>query len=474
MQHYVAYLHNTNIIVHILPYFRQSIATTNQHPRTINPQSTPNMAVSCNFFLAYSQAYIRAKRLENSPVTIRCEIRYTLDGLPYRLSRNVGGQLHIAKFSTPHKIAPKYWGTGRAKTSMESLEINRALDEIALRAKSLHGQYLQFGQFPSEKEFILQILGSPTATEKTTMFQDYERYIEYLRNRRLSAGSIRAQDLVMRVLKQFQKSTGYRIEYGSINKTFAAKFTAWCETNLPRRRTDQNLNRTARKYLDDLKIFMSHALSEGWTDETLFRQIKISFPRNAFPTTLTEEEIAKMMAVSEADIAASRGKMRYQNTQFAANAIISRDLFVFATQTAIRHSDWQRFAIVDVPRGKNIRFYQEKTEGPLEVPLSGIALAILEKYDGRLPADFTTAATNKHLAAVAAVAVIRKHVTTHVGRRTFCTLQEKAGVPRSIIMRITGHRTEKDYLRYVGITFEYNADALRKANPDWFRVNHAQ
>jgi integrase len=58
----------------------------------------------------------------------------------------------------------------------------------------------------------------------------------------------------------------------------------------------------------------------------------------------------------------------------------------------------------------------------------------------------------------------------HTARRTFCTLQEKAGVPRSIIMRISGHRTEKDYLRYIGITFEYNADALRSANPQWFEL----
>ena len=41
-------------------------------------------------------------------------------------------------------------------------------------------------------------------------------------------------------------------------------------------------------------------------------------------------------------------------------------------------------------------------------------------------------------------------------------------MPRSVIMRISGHKTEKEYLKYIGVSFEYNADMMRKANPAWF------
>lgn len=432
------------------------------------------MAVSTSFFLAYTATYIKAKKLENDRITIRCELRYTLDNLPWSLSRRVGGKERRVKFNLPIKAIPKYWQMGRARhTHPGAHQINSLIDDISARARSLHAEYVKARSFPDEQDFILEILGAPDSTEKTSFYADYTNYIEFLQNRKTSLGFIRGQDLVHRTLQKFQRATGYRIDYPTINKTFAAKFTAWCENNLPRRRPNQDLNRTARKYLDDLKIFLSHALSEGWTKETVFKQIKISFARNPFPTTLTPYEINRLMALTVHEIAALRPPGRYKDTQFAANAIISRDWFVFAAQTGIRHSDWQaqRFQIISLgPGGMNIRFIQEKTENPLEVPLSNLALQILQKYDGTLPPNFSTAATNTHLEVCCRLAGIDKHITTHTARRTFCTLQEKAGVPRSIIMRISGHRTEKDYLRYIGITFEYNADALRSANPQWFEL----
>ena len=68
---------------------------------------------------------------------------------------------------------------------------------------------------------------------------------------------------------------------------------------------------------------------------------------------------------------------------------------------------------------------------------------------------------------------IEKHLTSHTARRTYCTLAEKAGVPRGVVMRISGHHTEKDYLLYTGISFEYNADMMRRANPGMFAIKTA-
>ena len=90
-----------------------------------------------------------------------------------------------------------------------------------------------------------------------------------------------------------------------------------------------------------------------------------------------------------------------------------------------------------------------------------------------MPRPLSPAPTLKHIAHLCKIAGIKKHITTHTARRTFATLQEQAGVPRSIIMRITGHKTERDYLKYVGVTFEHNAAMLRKANPEWFKAGAA-
>lgn len=342
-------------------------------------------------------------------------------------------------------------------------EINALIDKCSVQARLLHAQFLEKKAFPSKEEFAIAILGADQAVAKNSFFQDYQAYIDFLANRKVSSVFISSQNLILRVMRDFQAATGYRLEYARINKTFGAKFISWCESNLPKRRPNQDLNRTARKYLDDFKIFLSHALSEGWTKETGFKQIKITFSRDAFPFTHTDQEIEAMMAVTADDLKAMTPEKRDR-------ALISRDWYVMATQTSMRYVDWKtrRMNIIPVKQGWNIQYIQQKTDGPLEIPVSKIALQILSKHNFKMPNGFGPMATLNHVRAVAKAAGITKKIGTHTARRTFCTIQERAGVPRSVIMRITGHQTEKDYLRYVGITFEFNADMMRRANPDMY------
>jgi len=42
-------------------------------------------------------------------------------------------------------------------------------------------------------------------------------------------------------------------------------------------------------------------------------------------------------------------------------------------------------------------------------------------------------------------------ITNHTGRRSFATNAVLEGIPFSAIMKITGHKTEKAFLRYVKI-----------------------
>jgi integrase len=51
-------------------------------------------------------------------------------------------------------------------------------------------------------------------------------------------------------------------------------------------------------------------------------------------------------------------------------------------------------------------------------------------------------------------------ISTHTARRSFATNAFKAGVPSISIMRITGHSTEKAFMKYIKITNEDNARLL--------------
>ena len=48
-------------------------------------------------------------------------------------------------------------------------------------------------------------------------------------------------------------------------------------------------------------------------------------------------------------------------------------------------------------------------------------------------------------------------ITSHTGRRSFATNAYKRGIPTITIMAITGHKTEKAFLKYIKIKQEEHA-----------------
>ena len=53
-------------------------------------------------------------------------------------------------------------------------------------------------------------------------------------------------------------------------------------------------------------------------------------------------------------------------------------------------------------------------------------------------------------------------VSSHTARRTFASNAYRAGVPAMVIMKITGHRTETQFLKYIKITNDEAAKIMQK------------
>ena len=51
-------------------------------------------------------------------------------------------------------------------------------------------------------------------------------------------------------------------------------------------------------------------------------------------------------------------------------------------------------------------------------------------------------------------------ITTHTARRSGATNMFNAGIPTIRIMKITGHKTEKAFMKYIKISQEENAKSL--------------
>ena len=123
---------------------------------------------------------------------------------------------------------------------------------------------------------------------------------------------------------------------------------------------------------------------------------------------------------------------------------------------------------------------QQKTGNHVVIPIRPELQAILDKYENRLPKAYEQK-VNKFIKEVAREAGITEKievsyvengekkthlvdkcdlVKTHTARRSGATNMYLAGIPTIAIMKITGHKTEKEFMKYIKITEEQIAMEL--------------
>lgn len=219
---------------------------------------------------------------------------------------------------------------------------------------------------------------------------------------------------------------------------------------------------TQGKIIKHLKYFMSKALTEKKHTNREFTETAFGgLSEESFTIYLTPEEIEK---IYKRDLSSDK-RME-----------IARDKFIVLCETALRVSDYDKIDInIKTMEGKPfIALYQTKTADPVIIPLTGRMKEILEKYEGCLP-RIPEQYVNKYIKTIAQWCGIdelvhwettkygKRHpksaykwelTTCHTGRRSAATNMYRAGIKTLDIMRITGHKSEKSFLRYIRITNE--------------------
>lgn len=235
---------------------------------------------------------------------------------------------------------------------------------------------------------------------------------------------------------------------------------------------------TIGRFIKILKYFMQKALDEklhnnrDFQNRSVFRGIN----EDAFSVYLTEEEI---QTIYEKDLSIDPTMEK------------SRDAFIVLCETALRVSDYPKVgvSIREKNGGKLIYITQTKTGGEVIIPLSRRLEALLKKYGGNLP-QVCDVYINRYIKSVASLCGINEKITwevskygkrytktakkwelisCHTGRRSAATNMYKAGIPTIDIMKITGHRTEAAFLKYIKINREETATRLM--NHPYFRQN---
>lgn len=148
-----------------------------------------------------------------------------------------------------------------------------------------------------------------------------------------------------------------------------------------------------------------------------------------------------------------------------------RDQFILLSWTGCRYSDLCKLDkqhITLINGREYFKLKQQKTGAKVTIPILPETKKILDKYNYELPRPIANQKFNEYVKDVAKLAEIKdwQRVTAHTARRSFATNLYKRDFPTLMIMRITGHQTEKAFLTYIKITEDENAERMIKRFED--------
>ncbi len=377
-------------------------------------------------------------------------------------------------YSTGFKVKPKYWNDDtyrvRNVTHVADKEkINTLLDGLASECSN-YATDCKYSQKEITKDGLkkhLDIFTGVTAPASKTLIAFIDSYIEQSKNRinpatgkYITKNTLKKYVSCRNHLANYEKYAGITLEFKSITLDFYHDFIEY------QGKVNNSSTNTTGKLIAILKAFLNAADAAGLPVTRDFKSSRFkTFSEEADATYLTDKEIAKIYTINLAD------KPKLDRV---------RDLFIVGCWTGLRFSDVTRLTPANL-KGNFIEVEQQKTGGRVLIPLNPMVKAIWDKYGGQLPKAISNQKFNDYIKEVSKLAGINEDthkgitkggikrstkfekwelVTSHTARRSFATNLYKSGFPTISIMKITGHKTEKAFMKYIKVTPEEHAKML--------------
>lgn len=159
-----------------------------------------------------------------------------------------------------------------------------------------------------------------------------------------------------------------------------------------------------------------------------------------------------------------------------------RDWFLLLAWTGSRFSDIEKIDPANI-KNNMITYRQQKTNKKVVIPVHNVVEEILQKYNYQMPEIISNQKFNDYIKQVCRLAGIDgmesltrtvggrlvtetrpKYdlVSSHTCRRSFCTNMYRRGLDTLMIRSISGHKTDKSFLKYIKVTEEEHAEMMAK------------
>lgn len=219
------------------------------------------------------------------------------------------------------------------------------------------------------------------------------------------------------------------------------------------------------KHIKNLKVFINEARERDIPvhPDVLKKSFSI-MTEDTDQISLSVEELEKMFAYDYSD------NKRLDQV---------RDTFLLACYTGLRFADLTLLTKENIIKeGKFLEISTQKTGAKVVIPLTKIVLKILEKYDGIPPTPISNQKMNEYIKEVGKdiglIEIVKskktragkeeisqtpkyKLITVHTARRSFATNLYLAEMDTLMIMKMTGHKTERSFLKYIRVSEQDNA-----------------
>lgn len=392
------------------------------------------------------------------------------------LSRNVR-----LKFNTGEKIPSEHWDFKKhlAKRSyVGHAELNSFLtnlkEKLLAKLRLLYAEN-DFVSADMVRETVNKFLeGKKPTDSKKIFFEAFNKFIE-ANQQKVRYRTIQKYKTLLQHLRDFEHSKNFKLGFEFINQNFNERFTSFLIEDL------KHSNNTVGKYISCLKTFLKWAVDSNYNKNIEFTKFKVLNEKSDI-IVLSDDELMKLYYL---DLSGNKTLDKV------------RDVFLFQCFTGQRFSDIAEIKRDDI---KNNSWYLHtyKTKDIIEIPLTELALEILDKYKANekpLPI-ISHQKTNQLLKEVCKLAGIDEPITivryrgnqrieinkpkyefisTHTARRTFVTLSLEKGMKAETIMEITGHKNYKTFKKYLKITSKVKHNEMNKywKKPAFLKIIHS-
>lgn len=377
-------------------------------------------------------------------------------------------------YPTVESIEPKYWDKEKQRVSSkfkQSPELNNRLKYIDTTSNDIFRRFVNDNKrTPSVSElrtsFDKEL--NPDKEKKLDFFGYFEKFIDESKLKTssktkslYSVNTIKNYRNTLTHLRDYSKSKNRKIDFDTIDLDFYHELVEYL-TNVK----DFSEN-TKGRIIKIIKTVLNDATEREVNTNLSFKSKRFRvMSEDVENIYLDENEIKEMY-----------------NLDLTKNERLEkvRDLFIVGCYTGLRFGDLSTISKSNI-KGNRLHFKVLKTAKPLVIPLNLTVMNILEKYKGNFPKAISNQKMNIYLKEIGKLVKILNNkteisitkggltvienkkkyevISCHTARRSFATNCYLNRVPSISIMKITGHKTESSFMKYIKITPEDNAEIL--------------